>query len=59
MKEEIIWSVWKEEDSGFSFGPKEFSKDKEIIEDFNVFEDAKEAWKFYTCFLINNINQQK
>jgi hypothetical protein len=58
MEENITWSVWKEENSSFSFGPKEFSKEKNVVEEFQVFEEAKEAWKFYNFFLINN-NEQK
>jgi hypothetical protein len=58
MEENINWSVWKDELLGFSFGPKEFSKDQEIVEEFELFEEAKKAWKFYNFFLINK-NEQK
>ena len=50
------WSIWKDESVGFDFGPTEYSKDKEIIEELDSFEEAKIAWKFYCQLLINKNN---
>jgi hypothetical protein len=53
MIETIKWAIWKNDESEFIFGPLNFSKNLQIIEEFDSFEDAREAWKFYNLFLIN------
>lgn len=42
------WVVWKDDKFGFQFGPQSSSKDKNIIEECDTFEDAKLAWVFYS-----------
>jgi len=56
MVEDMKWSIWKDESVGFDFGPIEYSKDKEVIEEFDSFEEAKIAWKFYCQLLMNKNN---
>jgi len=56
MVENIKWSIWKDEMIGFDFGPTEYSKGKEVIEELDSFEEAKIAWKFYCQLLINKNN---
>jgi hypothetical protein len=51
--ETVKWGIWKNNESEFIFGPLDLSKNLQIIEDFDSFELAIEAWKFYNLFLIN------
>ena len=55
MLGDVKWFVWKDDEFGFQFGPLLTSKDKNIVEECDTFEDAKLAWRFY-CYLLHKIH---
>jgi hypothetical protein len=48
------WFVWKDEKFGFQFGPEIVSKDKNIVEECDSYEDARQSWGFY-CYLLHKV----
>lgn len=51
MLEKSKWSIWLDENSDFMFGPNQISEEFKVIEQFDTFEEARQAWIFYRHFL--------
>lgn len=57
MENKSSWVILRDSNGGLELKTIESSKDREIIEEFDTFEEAKVAFNFYCYLLISKFGQ--
>lgn len=52
MNQEVSWIIWRDQNLNFGFGPNFNQEEKQVIEEFESFEEAKIAFRFYNSVFI-------